>query len=42
LQFDLSAVEALQESENDRVDRLVKLVGAGVVTVAEARGRGLT
>ncbi len=39
VQFDLSAIEALQESENDRVDRLVKLVQAGVVSVEEARGR---
>ncbi len=39
VQFDLTAVEALQESENDRVDRLVKLVGAGVISAAEARAR---
>ena len=39
VQFDLSAVEALRESENDRVDRLVKLVQAGVVSAEEARGR---
>lgn len=40
--FDLGAIEALQESENERVDRLVKLVGAGVLTVNEVRaGRGL-
>jgi len=42
VQFDLDAIEALQESENERVDRLVKLVGAGVLTVNEVRaGRGL-
>ncbi|MBT4514615.1 MAG: hypothetical protein HOC77_05940, partial [Chloroflexi bacterium] len=35
-------IEALQDSENERVDRLVKLVGAGVLTVNEVRaGRGL-
>ena len=40
--FDLGVIEALQESENERVDRLVKLVGAGVLTVNEVRaGRGL-
>lgn len=41
-QFDLEVIEALQDSENERVDRLVKLVGAGVLTVNEVRsGRGL-
>lgn len=40
--FDLGAIEALQDSENERVDRLVKLVGASVLTVNEVRaGRGL-
>ncbi len=40
--FDLGDIEALQESENDHVDRLVKLVSAGVLTVNEVRaGRGL-
>jgi len=40
--FDLSQIEALQDSENDRVDRLVKLIGAGVLTVNEVRAeRGL-
>ena len=38
----LGAIEALQDSENERVDRLVKLVGASVLTVNEVRaGRGL-
>jgi HK97 family phage portal protein len=37
--FDTSAIDALKESENDRVERLVSLVGAGVITVNEARAR---
>jgi HK97 family phage portal protein len=37
VQFDLSAIEALKESQNDRVDRLVKLVEAGVLSREEAR-----
>ncbi|MDA1257977.1 MAG: phage portal protein [Chloroflexi bacterium] len=42
IRFDLGVIEALQDSENERVDRLVKLVGAGVLTVNEVRaGRGL-
>jgi len=42
VRFDLGRIEALQDSENDRVDRLVKLVGAGVLTVNEVRAeRGL-
>ena len=41
VQFDLSPIEALRESENDRVNRLVKLVGAGVRTAAEAREQGV-
>ncbi|MFW6174211.1 MAG: phage portal protein [Chloroflexota bacterium] len=40
--FDLSAIEALQESEGERVERQVKLLEAGVLTVNEARAeRGL-
>jgi HK97 family phage portal protein len=35
--FDLGAIEALHENENDRVDRHVKLVQAGIMTVEEAR-----
>ena len=42
VRFDLSQIEALQDSENDRTDRLVKLIGAGVLTPNEARAeRGL-
>lgn len=37
--FDTGAIDALKESENDRVERLVSLVGAGVMTVNEARAR---
>ena len=42
VEFDLGDIEALKESENDRVDREVKLVAAGIITVDEARaGRNL-
>ena len=37
VEFDLSNIEALNESENDRVDRDVKLVEAGIITINEAR-----
>ena len=37
VEFDLGDIEALKESENDRVDREVKLVTAGILTVDEAR-----
>ena len=37
VEFDLSNIEALNESENDRVDRDVKLVAAGIITIDEAR-----
>ena len=37
VEFDLGDIEALKESENDRVDREVKLVAAGIITVDEAR-----
>lgn len=39
VEFDLGDIEALKESENDRVDREVKLVQAGIITVDEARAR---
>ena len=38
-EFDLADIEALKESENDRVEREVKLVAAGIITVDEARAR---
>lgn len=42
VEFDLANIEALNESENDRVDREVKLIAAGIITVDEARaGRNL-
>ena len=42
VEFDLGDIEALKESENDRVERDVKLVAAGIITVDEARaGRNL-
>ena len=42
VEFDLGDIEALKESENDRVEREVKLVTAGIITVDEARaGRNL-
>lgn len=37
VQFDLDAIESLRDSENDRIDRQVRLVQAGVVTVNEIR-----
>ena len=37
MRFNLSDVEAVQESQSDRADRLATLVGAGIMTVAEAR-----
>ena len=37
VEFDLGDIEALKESENDRVEREVKLVTAGILTVDEAR-----
>ncbi len=39
VEFDLGSVEALQEDEGQRVDRLVKLLNAGVLTVDEVRER---
>ncbi|MEE8362453.1 MAG: phage portal protein [Dehalococcoidia bacterium] len=42
VEFDLSVIEALHESETARVERLVRLVEAGVMTVNEVRAdRGL-
>ena len=35
--FNLSDVEAVQESQSDRADRLAKLVKAGIITADEAR-----
>ena len=37
VRFNLSDVEAVQESQSDRADRLATLVGAGIMTVTEAR-----
>ena len=37
VRFNLSDVEAVQESQSDRADRLATLVGAGIMTVDEAR-----
>lgn len=39
VEFDLGSIEALQDAEGERVDRLVKLLGAGVLTVDEVRER---
>jgi len=40
--FDISTIDALRESETQRVERVVSLVGAGILTVDEARaGEGL-
>ena len=40
--FDVSTIDALRESETQRVERVVSLVGAGILTVDEARaGEGL-
>ena len=38
VRFNLSDVEAVQESQSDRADRLAKLVSAGIMRVDEARG----
>ena len=35
--FDLSQIEAIQESQSDRADRVSNLVASGVISVAEAR-----
>ncbi len=37
LQFDLTAIEAIQEDENSRVNREVQLLDRGVVTINELR-----
>ena len=37
VRFNLSDVEAVQESQSDRAERLSKLVGAGILSVEEAR-----
>ena len=37
LEFDLSAIEALQEDENRRVQREVQLLDRGVLTINEVR-----
>ena len=37
VRFNLSDVEAVQESQSDRAERLATLVGAGIMTVDEAR-----
>ena len=37
VEFDLSAVEALRESENDKSKRRATYVGAGIMTVDEVR-----
>ncbi|MYF78745.1 MAG: phage portal protein [Chloroflexi bacterium] len=37
VRFNLSNVEAVQESQSDRAERLATLVGAGIMTVDEAR-----
>ena len=37
VRFNLSDVEAVQESQSERADRLATLVGAGIMTVEEAR-----
>ena len=37
VRFNLSDVEAVQESQSDRANRLVTLVGAGIMSVEEAR-----
>jgi len=40
--FDVSTIDALRESETQRVERVVSLVGAGILTVDEPRaGEGL-
>ena len=37
VRFNLSDVEAVQESQTDRAERLATLVGAGIMSVEEAR-----
>ncbi len=37
VRFNLSDVEAVQESQSDRAERLARLVGAGIMSVEEAR-----
>ncbi len=37
VRFNISEVEAVQESQSDRAERLATLVGAGIMTAAEAR-----
>ncbi len=37
VRFNLSEVEAVQESQSDRADRLATLVSSGIMSVAEAR-----
>ena len=37
VEFDMGAIEALRENENDRVERDVKLLDRGVVTINEVR-----
>ena len=37
VRFNLSDVEAIQESQSDRAERLATLVGAGIMSVEEAR-----
>lgn len=39
--FDISTIDALREFETQRVERVVSLVAAGILTMAEARGEGL-
>lgn len=40
--FDISTIDARRESETQRVERVVSLVGAGILTMDEARaGEGL-
>ena len=38
VRFNLSDVEAIQESQSDRAERLATLVAAGIMTAEEARG----
>ena len=38
VRFNLSDVEAIQESQSDRAERLATLVGAGIMSAEEARG----
>ena len=37
LEFDLTAIEAMQEDENSRVSREMQLLDRGVVTINELR-----